>query len=143
MDTAMYSERRAMFKASPLRFTFMLLLVPVLGLGLLLLLVWYLRCVYQNLEIVDGLIVYKSGVLSKENIELQAIQVRSTRIEQSLMHRIFNIGDIYITSSGSSPEIIAINMPNPKRVREIISYATSRLNTSDSGSHYSYPQISR
>lgn len=62
----MYSERRAMFKASPLRFTFMLLLVPVLGLGLLLLLVWYLRCVYQNLEIVDGLIVYKSGVLSKK-----------------------------------------------------------------------------
>lgn len=123
-NAAMYSEHRAMFTASPLRFIFYLALIPVFGLGLLLMLVWYLQCRYQILEIDRGLIVYKSGVLSKEHIELQIGLVRSTRIEQSLMQRVFSIGYIYITTSGSSPEIIAAAMPHPKRVRELITAAS-------------------
>lgn len=121
----MYRERRAMFKAAPVRFLLMLALVPVFGLGLVLLLFWYLECRFQTVELSNGLIVYRRGVLRKEHIELQAAMVRSTRVEQGLLQRIFDIGDIYITSSGSSPEIVARGMPGPKRLRDLISASNS------------------
>ena len=118
-DLATYSEHRAMFKAAPVRFIVSLALV-IVGIGLVILLFWWLKCKFQTLEIRDGTITYRSGILSKEQIELRGSMVRATRIEQSLMNRVFGVGDIYITSSGSSPEIVAIGMPHPKRVREII-----------------------
>ena len=123
----MYREHRAMFKAAPVRFIVMLGLVPVFGFGLMLLLFWWVECRCQTLELNTGLIVFRRGVLAKEHIELQAAMVRSTRVEQGLLQRIFDIGDIYITSSGSSPEIVARGMPAPKRLRELIALSTNGL----------------
>ena len=125
-DLAVYSERRAMFRAAPVRFVLCLVLA-IVGIGLVILLFWWLKCKFQTLEIRDGVITYRSGVLSKEQIELRGNMVRATRIEQSLMNRLFGVGDIYITSSGSSPEIVAVGMPHPKRVREIITSMSGRL----------------
>ena len=127
MSSISYSERRAMFKASPLRFLISVALIAVFGPGLLLLLVWYLECRFQTLVIDNGLIIYEAGFISKKRVELQAALVRSVRVEQSLMQRIFSIGDLYIISSGSSPEIVARAMPGPKRVREIINLANGGL----------------
>ena len=122
----MYFERRAMFKAAPVRFILALALVIVFGLGLLILIPWYIQCRFQTLKLESGLVVYDAGFLSKKHVELQARMVRSIRIEQSLMQRICNIGSIYITSSGSSPEIIAIGMPKPKVLRDLITAITSQ-----------------
>ncbi len=125
-DLATYSERRTMFRAAPVRFVLCVALA-VIGIGLVILLFWWLKCKFQTLEIRDGVITYRSGVLSKEQIELRGNMVRATRIEQSLMNRLFRVGDIYITSSGSSPEIVAVGMPHPKRVREIITSMSGRF----------------
>jgi uncharacterized membrane protein YdbT with pleckstrin-like domain len=95
--------------------------VPILGLGLLLLLSWYINARFETLRTNGDRVVYECGIFSKDRVELQISMIRSVRIAQTLSQRILGAGDVYITSSGSSPEIIALGMPYARRIRELLS----------------------
>lgn len=57
----------------------------------------------------------------RESIEIGLANIMHIRIGQTMMQTIFGIGDIIITSSGTSvEEIHAKNIPNPQAVRDEI-----------------------
>ncbi len=118
-----YSAHPAMFKANPLGFIITLLLIPVYGVGLLILLGWYLQTRSSKLSVNTKEILYEKGLLSKERSEVQTSSVRTTKIKQSFLNRIFNVGTIEIYTAGDAPEIVASGMPDPNKVREIVKAA--------------------
>jgi len=116
----LYAEHPAMFKNNPLGFIVALLLVPVFGLGLIILLVWYLKAKASKLVVTENDILYEKGLLSKQRIEVSIGSVRTVRVNQTFFDRIFGTGTIQLYTAGDSPEIVASGMPEPNRVREII-----------------------
>lgn len=116
----LYAEHPAMFKNNPLGFILALLLVPAFGLGLIILLVWYLKIKASKLVVTENDVLYEEGLLSKNRVEVSIGSMRTVRIKQSFFDRIFGTGTIELYTAGDSPEIVAKGMPEPNRVREII-----------------------
>lgn len=120
MSEPLYSEHPAMFKNNPIGFIVSLLLIPVFGLGLLILLWWYLQCKGSKLTVKEHDILYEVGLLSKNRAEFSIAGIRTVRVNQSFFNRIFGVGTIQIFTAGDKPEIEAKGMPEPNRVRELI-----------------------
>ncbi|WP_341937587.1 PH domain-containing protein [Marinimicrobium sp. C2-29] len=116
----LYSEHPVMFKNNPLGFIISLLLIPVFGLGLLILLWWYLQCKGSKLTVKERDLMYEEGLLSKNRAEFSLSSIRTVRVKQSFFNRIFGVGVIEIYTAGDKPEIVASGMPDPNRVRELI-----------------------
>ena len=116
----LYSEHPVMFKNNPLGFILCLILIPVGGIGLLILLTWHLKNKASKLSVNDNEILFEKGLLSKERSEVNLASVRTTKVKQSFFNRIFGVGTIEIYTAGDSPEIIASGMPDPNKIRELI-----------------------
>jgi uncharacterized membrane protein YdbT with pleckstrin-like domain len=109
-----------MFKNNPIGFIVALLLIPVFGIGLLILLGWHLKNKASKLTVDENEILYEKGLLSKERSELKITSVRATKVKQSFFNRIFGVGAIEIYTAGDAPEIVATGMPDPNKIRELI-----------------------
>lgn len=120
MSEPLYSEHPAMFKNNPLGYILSLILIPAFGLGLLILLWWYLQCKSSRLTVDERDILFEEGLLSKKRAEFGIEGVRTVRVNQSFFNRIFGVGTIQIYTAGDNPEIEARGMPEPNRVRELI-----------------------
>lgn len=114
-----FSERPAMFRSNPFGFIFSVLLIP-LGVGIVILLVWYLKCLSTRLELTGNDLVLTKGLLSKDRIELEIDGIRTVRIYQSFMNRIFNVGSVSVFTAGDLPEIEVVGLPDPHELRELI-----------------------
>lgn len=120
MSEPLYSEHPAMFKNNPFGFIAGLLLIPVFGVGILILLWWYLQCKASKLTVKEHDILYETGLLSKSRAEFSISGIRTVRVNQSFFNRIFGVGTIQIYTAGDLPEIEAKGMPEPNQVRELI-----------------------
>jgi len=120
----LYAEH-PVFKDSPFLFVICIVLIAAGGLGLLLILVWHLRNKASKLVITEDKILYEVGLLSKSRSELKISNVRSIKVEQSFMNRIFGTGSILIFTAGDSAEITAAGMPDPNKARDIINEYTA------------------
>ena len=100
----------------------MILLVAGVILLLLIstLLIWMLTNKANKLMINDSEVLHEVGLLSKDRCEVRIDSIRTVKIKQSFVNRIFSVGTIEIYTAGDQPEISAKGMPNPHKVREII-----------------------
>ena len=121
MENVLYESNPPMFRNHPLGFIVSILLIPAFGIGILILLYWYVTTKAQMLTITTQDLLYEKGLLSKSRSELRLTSIRSVRVNQSLFQRIFGTGDIEIFTAGDAPEIIANGMPDPNDIRELIS----------------------
>ena len=107
-----------MFRNAPFTFIFYLLLIPVFGLGIILLLIWFVKA-RTTLMVIDGEdLLYEKGVLSKERAQLRTDSVRTVTVNQSLGQRRFGTGDIDVYTAGDEPEVSLRGMPDPAEIRE-------------------------
>ncbi|MDN3638102.1 PH domain-containing protein [Simiduia curdlanivorans] len=113
-----FSAHPAMFKARPFSFILCLLLCAV-GVGILILMVWYVKCKSTKLEIVDNEVVLERGLMSKERIELGIASIRSVRVYQSFLNRITGVGKITVFTAGDNPEFEVDGIPEPNKFREL------------------------
>lgn len=120
MSDVLYSEHPAMFRNNPIGFVACIFLIAAFGLGLLILLWWYLQCKSSTLTITSKEIRYEKGLLSKSRVEFGIASVRTVKVNQSFFDRIFGVGAIQIYTSGDQPEIQVKGMPDPNRIRELI-----------------------
>lgn len=117
--TALYEGHPVMFRNNPLLFLLALILVPV-GIGLVILLVWYLQNRSSRLVITDSEVLYEKGLLSKERSEISMSSIRTVRVSQSFLNRLLGTGKVELYTAGDSPEIVASGMPDPNSIREFI-----------------------
>jgi uncharacterized membrane protein YdbT with pleckstrin-like domain len=115
-----YEAHPAMFRARPLSFILCALLIPAFGLGILILLYWYILTRGTRLTVTDHDITYERGILSKDRTTVALRQVRSVRVTQGFINRILGVGTIEVASTGDAPEFTVKDMPDPYEIRDAI-----------------------
>ena len=115
-----YECHPSMFRSDPVGFVLILVLCLFL-IGLIVLLIWWLRTLGTTLTVTNKRSVFRKGLLSKRTTEVRHQDVRNIQITQSFFQRIFGVGTIGISSAGQAGiEIEAHGMPNPEKVKQII-----------------------
>ena len=109
-----------MWRNRPFLFIFCVCLIAAFGLGVLLLLGWYIMTRMDELQISSDKILWEHGILSKTYVELDIDEVRTVRVHQNLIQRIFHSGRLEVYSAGDKPEITIKGLPYPTRIREIV-----------------------
>lgn len=115
-----------MFRSKPLGFILAIILIPA-AIGILILMVWYLKCKSTRLEINDNEIVLEKGLLSKERTELNVSGIRTVKIKQSFFNRIFGVGALSVYTAGDNPEIQVQGMPRPEIFRDLVKVRQSEV----------------
>jgi uncharacterized membrane protein YdbT with pleckstrin-like domain len=123
--TVIYEAHPAMFRAHPFWFIFSVLLIAALGLGILILLYWYIKTRATALTITQNEIMYEKGILSKDRTSVSLRHVRAVRVTQRFINRILGVGTVEISTAGDEPEFEVRDMPDPHQIREAISRAQS------------------
>jgi uncharacterized membrane protein YdbT with pleckstrin-like domain len=119
-EQTLYQAHPPMFRNHPLGFVLSVLLIAV-AIGIIILLVWYVKSRSEQLTITNEGLRYEKGILSKTHNELKLTSIRSVRVYQSFFQRMFGTGDVDIFTAGDVPEVTLKGMPDPQQIREIVS----------------------
>lgn len=121
-DLVLYDSNPSMWRQAPFTFSLFVLLIPVFGLGIILLAIWWVQTLGTELSITENTISLRKGILSKRVNQIRVADVREVYIEQTWFQRIMNAGRIEISSAATSTEadIVVSGMPDPEKVRLII-----------------------
>lgn len=119
-ENILYREHPSMFRNHPFGFILSFALI-IVGVGLIILLIWWLQCLSKTLIVSDIRTTLREGILSKRTIEVYHSDVRSVEIDQSFLKRIFNVGTVAIASAGTGrQEIVISGMFDPEYIKESI-----------------------
>ncbi|MBC8020120.1 MAG: PH domain-containing protein [Methyloceanibacter sp.] len=121
--TVIYQAHPAMFRAHPFWFILSVLLIAAFGIGILILIYWYIQTRATALTVTDSDLMYERGILSKERTSVSINHVRSVNVVQSFVNRILGVGTIQISTAGDEPEFTIADMPDPHVIREAIAKA--------------------
>ena len=119
-ETVLYQDHPAMFRNRPVLFLACCALIPF-GIGIVVLLVWWLRCLATSLVITDSRVTLRKGLLSKATNDVLIADIRNVQVSQSLLQRIFGVGAVAVSTSGQGDmEIEVHGMPAPDRIKAIL-----------------------
>jgi uncharacterized membrane protein YdbT with pleckstrin-like domain len=121
--TVIYQAHPAMFRAHPFWFVFSVLLIAAFGLGILILLYWYIKTRAATITVTDNDIMYEKGILSKDRTSVSLRHIRAVQVTQGFINRILGVGTVEISTAGDEPEFTVKDMPDPHEIREAISKA--------------------
>ena len=110
----------AMFRAHPFLFAGTVLLIAAFGLGVIILLYWYVKTRMTALIVTEHDITYEQGILSKDRTSVSLRHVRSVRVTQGFVNRILGVGTVEIATAGDEPEFSVKDMPDPHEIRDAI-----------------------
>jgi uncharacterized membrane protein YdbT with pleckstrin-like domain len=119
-ETILYQDHPAMFRNRPVLFLVCCALIP-LGIGLLLLFVWWLRCQATSLVVTESRVTLRKGLLSKYTSDVLIADIRNVQVGQSFLQRILGVGSVAVSTSGQGDmEIEVRGVPAPERIKAII-----------------------
>lgn len=82
---------------------------------------WWLHVLGTTLTVTNTRTILRTGILSKNTSEVQHDDVRNIKSDRNTFERLFNYGDIAISSSGQDDfEIVAHDIPDPDEILAII-----------------------
>jgi uncharacterized membrane protein YdbT with pleckstrin-like domain len=118
-ETILYQAHPPMFRNNPLGFVLSVLLIGA-AIGIVILLIWYVKTRSELLIITTEELRYEKGILSKSHNEIRLTSIRSVRVNQTLFQRMFGTGDLEVFTAGDLPEITVNGIPDPHHVRELV-----------------------
>ena len=126
-----YEAHPAMFRAHPLWFIVAVLLILAFGIGIIILLYWYIKTRATALTVTDQELMYERGILSKDRTSVSLKHIRSVNIAQGFVNRIFGVGTVQISTAGDEPEFTIADMPDPYVIQEAITKAQKMRSDND------------
>ena len=97
------------------------MLVPVWGLGLLVLVPWWIAALGTTLVVTDRRVTLRRGILSRDTSDILLADIRNVQVRQGVLQRLFDVGDLGLSSSGQGEiEIEVAGIPHPRRVAALI-----------------------
>ena len=119
-EKTLYSDSPSMFRNRPIAFAIVVLL-SIVGIGLPILLVWWLRCRSTELTITEKRTKLHEGWLSRSITEVWHRDVRNVQLHQSLFQRLMGTGRIGVSSAAQSGiEIDVSGLKDPLEIKRII-----------------------
>jgi len=126
-----YEAHPAMFRAHPFWFILAVLLILAFGIGIIILLYWYIKTRATALTVTDQELMYERGILSKDRSSVSLKHIRSVNIAQGFVNRIFGVGTVQVSTAGDEPEFTIADMPDPYVIQEAITKAQKMRSDSD------------
>lgn len=93
-----------------------ILLLAALGLGLIFLVIAYIRYKTTELAFTNKRIIAKTGFIRRQTIELNLNKVESIQVNQGILGRVFNFGTLIISGAGT-PQAPIPNISDPMAFR--------------------------
>lgn len=119
-EAILYQSHPSMFKNNPIGFILSVLLIAF-GIGLIILLIWWLRVQGTTLIVSDERVTLRKGILSKHTNEVYHTDVRNVQVHQGVFQRMFGVGTIGISSAGhGGVEIEVAGIPTPQKIKDLI-----------------------
>ena len=119
-EVTYYEANPSMFRNEPIGFVVTCLLCLVV-VGIIMFIVWWLRCKGTTLTVTSDRTRLRKGILSKSITEVWHRDVRNVQLNQTFFQRLFGVGKLGISSSGQSGvEIMISGIPDPEHVKELI-----------------------
>jgi uncharacterized membrane protein YdbT with pleckstrin-like domain len=136
--TPLYREHPTMFADEPGKFIFacLLVIVPLVvaaiywsttwiaysmlalaAFGAVTFLWWFITNRSIVVTVDEERITLRRGVLSKENIEVEISSIRTVRVDQTFVDRIFDCGILKVYTAGDRPDLVQDGLPDPARLR--------------------------
>jgi hypothetical protein len=129
-------EEKILWKENPSHWTKLgyyiisVILIPVFGLGLIILLVVFLKLKYTIYTLTDQRIIIQTGVFSRSIESIELYRIKDIKLNASFTQRIVGIGNILMVSSDKSTPSISLcgfSNPNIKFNQLRVSVETCRL----------------
>ncbi|HZM43424.1 MAG TPA: PH domain-containing protein [Burkholderiales bacterium] len=79
-----------------------IILLPAFGIGLIFLIIAYIKYKTTELAITTRRVIAKFGFISRRTVELNINKVESIQVDQSVMGRILGYGTLVISGTGTS-----------------------------------------
>ena len=79
MSEILYEEHPSLIRTHPLGTVIAIILIPA-GIGILILLYWYLTMKADKLTIKEDEVIWTHGLLSKTYVEINMSSIRTTRV---------------------------------------------------------------
>jgi uncharacterized membrane protein YdbT with pleckstrin-like domain len=92
------------------------ILLAAYGLGLIFLLIAFIRYKTTELAFTNKRVIAKSGFISRQTIEINIAKVESIQVHQNIMGRTFNYGTLVISGAGD-PQAPIVGISNPMEFR--------------------------
>jgi uncharacterized membrane protein YdbT with pleckstrin-like domain len=120
-EVVLYQTHPSMFRNHPVYFLLCIVLVAAFGVGLLMLLVWWIQVLGSELTVTNEQTTLRTGILSKHTNDVFHSNVRNIQVRQSFLQRLFDVGWVGISSAGQAGvEIEVHGIPFPHKVKQII-----------------------
>ena len=126
-----YEAHPAMFRAHPFWFILAVLLILAFGIGIIILLYWYIKTRATALTVTDQELMYERGILSKDRTSVSLKHIRSVNIAQGFVNRILGVGTVQISTAVDQPEFTIADMPDPYVIQEAITKAQKMRSDND------------
>jgi uncharacterized membrane protein YdbT with pleckstrin-like domain len=126
-----YEAHPAMFRAHPFWFILCVLLIAAFGIGIILLLYWYIKTRATALTVTDQELMYERGILSKDRTSVSLKHIRSVNIAQGFVNRVMGVGTVQVSTAGDLPEFTIADMPDPYVIQEAIAKAQEMRSNND------------
>ncbi|WP_295581595.1 PH domain-containing protein [uncultured Lamprocystis sp.] len=94
--------------------------VAMFAIGGLVLFAWYVPARFDRLTITDDSLSRVVGLFNKRYTEVSLDSVRTLQVNQSLLQRMLDVGDLTIYTTGDLPELTMRGLPNPERIRSLV-----------------------
>ncbi len=119
-EETLLTAQPVMMKDRPVFFIFCVALCFI-GVGIPLLLVWWIRCKGLSLTVTSKRTIYREGYFSRNTSEVRHADVRNIIVNQGILGRLFGVGALGISSAAQSGVEIAIGgIEKPELIRDII-----------------------
>ncbi len=120
-EVVLYEAHPSMFRNHPFLFVLYVILIAAFGLGLVLLIAWYIQTLGTTLTVTNDQTTLRKGIFSKYTNDVFHENVRNIQVRQSFMQRMLGVGWVGISSAGQSGVEIEIGgIPDPDFVKQII-----------------------
>ncbi len=97
--------------------------------GFLLLKAMAANIIYWTAEygVTNKRVLGKTGLVRIQSLDILLLKVEAVRLKQGVLGRILNYGDLIVTGTGGTQEIL-YDLPEPMEVRKIIQEHANRAN---------------
>jgi uncharacterized membrane protein YdbT with pleckstrin-like domain len=97
---------------------------------LLAILIWpavrWIRLRYTKAVLSGDRLRYETGIATKSSRIIQLSKIQDVRVEQSVVQRMFSIGNISIETAGEASRLTLVNVDDPHKVADEIMTASQR-----------------
>jgi uncharacterized membrane protein YdbT with pleckstrin-like domain len=94
-----------------------LVLLPAFGLGLIFLIMAYVRYKTTELAITTRRVIVKHGFVRRRTVEININKVESIQVDQAILGRLFNFGTLVIAGAGE-PQAPISGISSPMEFRK-------------------------